>query len=273
MVKKALSIYGSHYVMTRHLCLTQESTAELVNASVIPRNALVMTPRVAARQIKAVVDEMLAKDMQTLFENFSKSLKPKSKREWAPCLASFLVLCLFIEAIETAAYNFVITCNEISMRENRVPEFNRKQALDVNQDVENLPFKQFAYQFHQIYQTHSRDMSAKPYNPLVDDSQLDFEGADHPAAVLKMTQQLRDMIRDGEPCKSTWTLDPDGIGLTVCFTGKELDFLTADPILKERREAHPFPRDVSLTYTGRLISRFLLSFTDERYIFGEEKRA
>lgn len=33
------------------------------------------------------------------------------------------------------------------------------------------------------------------------------------------------------------------------------------------REGHPYPRDVALDYTGRLVSRFLLSFTDEKYIF------
>jgi hypothetical protein len=273
MVKKALAIYGSHYVMTRHLCLTQESSSELVRAKVIPGNVTVMTPRVAARQIKAVVDEILAKDMQTLFENFSKSLKPKSKREWAPCLASFLVLCLFIEAVELAAYNFVITSNEISMREHRVPEFERKQALKINTDVENLPFKQFAYQFHQIYQTHSRDVSTRPYNPLVDDAQLDFSGIEHPKAALEMTKQLRDMIQPGEPCELTNPCIACGAVLITRFAGRELDFLSADPILKESNEAHPFPRDASLSYTGRLISRFLLSFTDERYIFGDEKRA
>lgn len=178
-----------------------------------------MTPRVAARQIKAVVDEMLTKDMQSLFESFSKSLKPKSKREWAPCLAAFLVLCLFIEAVETAADNFVITCNEISMREQRPLEFKRESALAVNREVENLPFKQFAYQFHQIYQTHSRDVSAKPYNPLVDDSQLDFDGAENPSAALEMTRQLRDMIQDGERCESDLRRGSlvAGPRLTVCF--------------------------------------------------------
>lgn len=48
--------------------------------------------------------------------------------------------------------------------------------------------------------------------------------------------------------------------------GHELDFLVADPILPNG-ETHPYPRDVSLNYTGRLLARFLLSFTDEKYLF------
>jgi hypothetical protein len=46
----------------------------------------------------------------------------------------------------------------------------------------------------------------------------------------------------------------------------ELDFLVADPILPNQ-EGHPFPRDVSFNYTGRLVARFILSFLDEKYLF------
>ena len=49
--------------------------------------------------------------------------------------------------------------------------------------------------------------------------------------------------------------------------GSELDYLCADPVLPDQK-GHPFPRDVSCIYTGRLVSKFLLSFTDEKYIFG-----
>lgn len=49
----------------------------------------------------------------------------------------------------------------------------------------------------------------------------------------------------------------------------ELDFLSMDPILPSNGEQHPFPRDVSVNYTGRLLAKFLLSFLDEKYIFGE----
>lgn len=48
-------------------------------------------------------------------------------------------------------------------------------------------------------------------------------------------------------------------------TGAELDFLTADPILPNTEE-HPYPRNVGYNYTGRLVAKFLLSFTDEKYI-------
>lgn len=40
----------------------------------------------------------------------------------------------------------------------------------------------------------------------------------------------------------------------------------ADPDLPNE-ESHPYPRDVSINYTGRLVSRFLLSFLDEKYLF------
>jgi hypothetical protein len=34
------------------------------------------------------------------------------------------------------------------------------------------------------------------------------------------------------------------------------------------QESHPYPRDIAYNYTGRLVAKFLLSFTDEKYIFG-----
>lgn len=40
-----------------------------------------------------------------------------------------------------------------------------------------------------------------------------------------------------------------------------------DPILPNM-EDYPFPRDITENYNGRLLAKFLLSFTNERYIFG-----
>ncbi|KAK3692621.1 hypothetical protein B0T22DRAFT_19934 [Podospora appendiculata] len=253
MVKRALSIYAMHHVMSRHLCLTRQTIINLGASKLVPQNETFVTPRVLNRQIKSVIDEMMIKEMTALFENFSKSLKPKSRREFAPCLAAFLVLCLFMEAVEAAADTFVMTDNEIALRTPHKPSWKRSFALAINREVENLPFKQFAFQFHQIYQTHSRDSAARSFNPLADDECL--EACLRPGGDLEMepgaadlVRRLRHLVQDS----SYWS---------------ELDYLTADPILPND-EDHPFPRDTSLNYNGRLVSKFLLSFTDERYIFG-----
>ncbi|EFQ24927.1 uncharacterized protein GLRG_00071 [Colletotrichum graminicola M1.001] len=248
MVKKALAIYGAHFVMTRHLCITRPSVVSLQDSGLVPQEVPWVTPRVLNRQIKAVIDELLMKDMQRLFESFSKSLKPKSRAEWAPCMASFLVLCLFMESLETAADTFVVALKEISLRNHTVPEYKREDALNINREVENMPFKQFAYQFHHTYQTHSRDASTKPFNPMLDNSWAEQGDLDGPA--MEMVMRLKELIQGDDK-----------------YT--ELDNLAKDPILPSNGEQHPFPRDVSVNYTGRLVSRFLLSFLDEKYIFGE----
>ncbi|KAK3295626.1 uncharacterized protein B0H64DRAFT_323454 [Chaetomium fimeti] len=243
MVRRALSIYAMHFVMTRHLCLTQENIVDLQSTGLVPQGVPWVTPRVLNRQIKAVVDEMLCREMQLLFENFSKSLKPKLRREWAPCLASFLVLCLFMESVEMAADMFVISDNEINLRSHYAPAWQRSFVLGVNREIENMPFKQFAFQFHQIYQTHSRDAAARSFNPLIDDACFELGELDREAG--DMVRELRRFIDDD------WS---------------ELDYLTADPILPNI-EDHPYPRNVAYNYTGRLVAKFLLSFTDEKYIF------
>ncbi|OLN81473.1 hypothetical protein CCHL11_09052 [Colletotrichum chlorophyti] len=261
MVKKALAIYGAHFVMTRHLCITRPS----VDSGLVPQEVPWVTPRVVNRQIKAVVDELLLKDMQNLFESFSKSLKPKSRREWAPCMASFLVLCLFMESVEAAADTFVVALNEISLRNHTPPEYKRQDALNINREVENMPFRQFAHQFHQIYQTHSRDTSTRPFNPLMDNSWIEQGEMDGPA--MDMVKMLRTLI-EGESRKSqrTLTVWPSADD----SADDELYHLSVDPILPNGNgERHPFPRDVSVNYTGRLVAKFLLSFLDEKYIFGE----
>ncbi|KAI1212387.1 uncharacterized protein F4807DRAFT_472601 [Annulohypoxylon truncatum] len=245
MVKRALSIYVMHYVLTRQLCLTQPTLESLKGTNMVPHsNNMFLTARVLNRQIKAVLDEMLLREMQLLFDGFSKSLKPKLRREWGPCLAAFLVLCLFMETVETAADTFVISQNEIAIRNRSKPEYKRDFALALCREIDNMPFKQFAYQFHQIYQTHTRDTGAKAFNPLADGNLSQIAELDDASA--EMVRSLKELLQG-----DSW---------------HELDFLVADPILPNQ-EGHPFPRDVSLNYTGRLVARFLLSFTDERYLF------
>jgi hypothetical protein len=78
-----------------------------------------------------------------------------------------------------------------------------------------------------------------------------------------MVQQLRRFVN--EDCESVLSEPPEGEMLTF-MAGAELDYLTADPILPNT-EDHPYPRNVSYNYTGRLVAKFLLSFTDEKYIF------
>ncbi|RYP92268.1 hypothetical protein DL770_001581 [Monosporascus sp. CRB-9-2] len=252
MVKRALSIYVMHYVLTRQLCLTNATILRLQHTNLVPQNSPWVTTRILNRQVKAMLDELLLKETQALFDGFSRSLKPKLRREWAPCAAAFLVLCLFMEAVETAADTFVISQNEVGIRSNGNGKCyddgrRREFALSLCRDVENLPFRQFAYQFHHVYQTHSRDAAAaRPFNPLVDEEFARPGQGDLDDAAVEMVTGLRELL-SGE----NW---------------RELDFLVADQILPNE-ETHPYPRDVSLNYTGRLLARFLLSFTDEKYLF------
>ncbi|KAL7959812.1 hypothetical protein V8C34DRAFT_278850 [Trichoderma compactum] len=247
MVKRALSIYTMHYVMTRHLCLTRQSILSLQPTGLVPQNTPWVTPRVLARQIKSLIDELILRDMQHLFELFSKSLKPKLRREWAPCLASFLVLCLFMEAVETAADNFVVSQNEIDLRNKYSPKYKRSLALDTCKELENMPFKQFAYQFHHLYQTHTKDANTRSFNPLFDNSFVE-QGELDPAAV-EMVQALRELFHGEE-----W---------------QDMQFLADDELLLHREE-HPYPMDTSFLYTGRLVAKFLLSFTNESVIFASK---
>lgn len=198
MVKRALSIYAMHYVLTRHLCITPASIEALAHTNLLPRNVPWLTPRVLNRQIKSLLDEHLLKEMQHLFDGFSRSLKPKSRGEWAPCLAAFLVLCLFMETVEAAADEFVTSQVEVGMRDGTRPEHGRTFALQACREVENLPFKQFAYQFHQVYQTHTRDASARAFNPLVDDSFAEQGDLDMPAS--EMVTSLKELL-SGDSCE------------------------------------------------------------------------
>lgn len=209
IVKRALSIYAMHYVMTRHLCLTQQSLVALRGNKLVPQDNPWVTPRLLNRQIKSVVDEMLMREVQLLFEAFSKSLKPKSRREWAPCLAAFLVLCLFMEAVETAADTFVMSQNEIDLRGRRTPQWKRRSILEQNAELENLPFKQFAHQFHQIYATHSREANAKSFNPLVDEASL--QQADLDKGAVEMVFHLRKFITDKNNCRFPFCMFKSGL--------------------------------------------------------------
>ncbi|KAF7548423.1 hypothetical protein G7046_g8681 [Stylonectria norvegica] len=245
MVKRSLSIYCMHYIMTHHLCLTRNTIDALSSTGRVPQNNSNVTSRVLSRQIKSIVDEMMMREVSQLFELFNKSLKPKSRREWAPCLAAFLVLCLFMEAVEVSADVFVVAENKVSMDNGSQPEYKRSLALDICKEVENMPFKQFAYQFHQVYQTHSKDANTKSFNPIFDPSFAE-KGELDPAAI-EMASELTEMFY-GE----TW---------------QSIMWLTDDDILPND-EPHLYVRDPQHNYTGRLVAKFLRSFYDEKFIFG-----
>ncbi|KAI0393107.1 hypothetical protein F5Y17DRAFT_433703 [Xylariaceae sp. FL0594] len=289
MVRRALGVYAAHYVLTRQLYVTQGSLARLSRAGgevfqQFPTHPA-MTARILNRQIKAVLDEHLQKETQLLFQSLSSALKPRSRAEWAPCLASFLVLCLLFEGIEAAADTFVVSEAEVALREAlasasgrggpctttnpaKFAREGRNRALDVVKGIDNMPFRQVAYRFHAVYQTHrARELGVghsytpsdetrgkvgggvggdgATFNPLGDKSlDLDLE----PAAA-ELAAGLRALLGDKESCR-------------------ELRLLVADPTsLLTHAEAHPYPRDVTLDYTGRLLARFLLSFGDEKYLF------
>jgi hypothetical protein len=194
MVKRALSIYAMHYVMTRQLCLTQQTINNLGPTNLVPQNTPFVTPRVLNRQVKAIIDDMMRQEMTKLFKAFGSTLKPKERKGWASCLAAFLVLCLFMESVETAADTFVISENQICLREQSSPKWKRSFALDKNAEIENMPFKQVAFQFHQLYQTHSRDAGARSFNPLIDDACLEPGELDRDAVAMVM--QLRRLLQD-----------------------------------------------------------------------------
>lgn len=183
IVRRALAIYAMHYVMTRHLTMTPQTIANLaaINPVVASTSmstgggggAAFMTPRLLNRQIKTVLDDVMQQEVNSLFDDFTKRLKKRKRDEWAPCLAAFLVFTLLMEAIETAADVFSITENEIEMRKRRPAKFRRAFAVKINKEIEKMPFGQFAYQFHHIYQTHSRDAAAKGFNPLLGEGLTD----------------------------------------------------------------------------------------------------
>lgn len=53
----------------------------------------------------------------------------------------------------------------------------------------------------------------------------------------------------------------------LSHAGRELQFLADDEIILHEDE-HVRPIESSFLYTGRLVAKFLLSFTSEEFIFG-----
>lgn len=306
MVKRALMVVTMHYAMSYHMHLHPDSVRDIEAAGYrVPerQDKKMLTARVLNRQLKAVTQDMIEREVRRLFEDFSKALKPRSRKEWAGCFTAFAALCVFLEYKEAQADAWVVMENELKKREwlykvqqqhyhqqmqqhlqreaesiygrkeggvegfreleqgmdELKLEFTRKQAWDVLEAIDNLPFKQFMYQFHQIYQTHpSTAKDGKAFNPFVDDEALESlrEFPDGEAAIY-MVKTFRDRFFD------------------VDDTRHELDFLTFDPIGPPKENVDPFndpanknKSTVFRLFTGRLLSKFLLSFIDERMIMG-----
>lgn len=193
IVRRALAVYTMQYMLSHHLTMTQQCVDSLRAVNPVAASGPWMTPRLLNRQVKAVVDDLIVEGVAGLFDEFGKLLKRRSRAEWAPCTAAFVVFCLLMESIQASADVFAISEIEIEMRRRRPVKFRRAEALDVNKAIEDMPFKQFAFQFHQIYQTHSRDASAKSFNPLVDTSHDPLGDLD--SAAMEMVMSLRSMLQ------------------------------------------------------------------------------
>lgn len=176
IVRRALATYVMHYVISRQLTI-----ASLDAADPLALGGPALTSRLLNRQIKAVMDDGMQDEVNSLFDDFMKRLKQTSRKEWTPCLAAFLILTLLMEAISTATDRFAITGTEVDVRDSKPAVFTRAKALEVIEQIESMPFKQFAYQFHHRFQTHSQD-AAKAYNPLTEEDMKDLAELDGPAA-------------------------------------------------------------------------------------------
>lgn len=69
------------------------------------------------------------------------------------------------------------------------------------------------------------------------------------------------MLTDDSPASCNQILT------NVYKTGQDMQFLADDELLLNRGE-NPTSIDTAYLYTGRLVSKFLLSFMDEDRIFG-----
>lgn len=192
IVRRALGVYTMQYMLSHHLTMTPQCVESLRHVNPVAASGPWMTPRLLNRQIKAVVDDLIVEGVAALFDEFGKLLKRRGRAEWAPCTAAFVVFCLLMESMQASADVFVISEIEIEMRNRRPAVFRRTEALDANKAIENMPFKQFAFQFHQMYQSHLRDGSARAFNPLVDDSHDQDRELD--SAALELVMGLRTMV-------------------------------------------------------------------------------
>ncbi|KKA27230.1 hypothetical protein TD95_005151 [Thielaviopsis punctulata] len=248
LVDSALTLYGMQYVMSRQLSLTDASLNHLRHAGIsIAPTAKWVTSRVLNRQVKRIIDQQMRDELTRIFKLFEAALKRKSRDKWAPCLAAFLILCLFMEAVEVALETYVMAEQQIQKLKNATSSISRLQVYDANQEIENMPFRKFVYQFHHLYQTYSKDASTAPFNPLADYRASTFESLDRPAQ--EFVRDLRMFI--------SYRRFP---------APNELDLLAQGEDASAPSEDSPFPRDVHVLYAGRLVSKFLLSFVNEEYI-------
>jgi hypothetical protein len=267
------------YIMSHHLGFTEQSLQDLPLAGHIFTDSPLQTSRMLNRQVKAILDELMQEEVDGLFRLFARDLKSKARITWATCLAAFLVFCLFMESTGLAIDHFVISENQTSLDNHQRPKpvHARSEAVKLSRALENLPFRQFAYQFHNIYQTHQMNATGSSNTPSASSSLTSSPSSSGSSSSAPSTgassikASFNPLLDDGPLISGD--LDKHAkefvLELRALLAGEswsELDFLAFD-VLLDTVELYPLPRDVSINYTGRLCSKFLLSFQNQNYIF------
>lgn len=240
LLHNALMLHACHYFMA-HLLTFSDETAEILHRTVDPYGAprgQYFSSRLLSRQVKYAMHVLHRELLRNVLEGLEKSMRARTKDSWGPSFCTILLLCVCIEGLQVAADNFIVCDLKKSEADGVASHYSREQSLAACQKLDAYPFQQATRLFHDIYRSHRETNGGgkEGFNPV---------------------RSLRLGVTTGLDEPTEAMLQHISFAFSNSYT-EILELSENPPFLNAG--FHVAPRDIKVNNTGRLASKFLMSF-------------
>jgi hypothetical protein len=172
MLRQASMLYLMHGFMGRTITIADgtgyEAFKHFDNLKELTYDFEV-TSKILSRQLKHAMHLLLQETTRDVLTSLERELRTRSRRSWAPCFCTILILCICVEELQIAVDGFAIYR---ATRKSATNCFSRASAFEASRKLDNLLYDDCKMRFHTIYNSHKPKLGLKNekggFNPIRD---------------------------------------------------------------------------------------------------------
>lgn len=204
-----------------------------------------LSSRLLNRQIKYAMHKLQRDIMKVVLDGLEKQMRSKCKDAWTPTFCTILLLCFCMEGVQTSAETYVIS--DLQRFEGNA-RYNQEDSFSACQNLDWYPYQQTTSLFHEIFRTHKAKDDFNPFRSISEGTLTGLNEAEDELA--------KSVYSTISSCKHPRCKDA---GTSTKIIGPDIVQLSKNSILVTPG-ARVHLTDIRANNTGRLASKFLLSF-------------